>query len=453
MSGVIETHDPASAASIIEKNKEYTFFSWSAQAGVSPIPVSRAEGVYFWDVDGKRYIDFSSQLMNMNIGHGHPKVIEAIQKQAAELSFVYPGMATRIRGEAGEMLASVTPKGLKKSFFTLGGTEAVENCMKMARLYTGRQKVITRYRSYHGATFAAMTAGGDPRRLANEPGVPWIVRVQDPYSYRSPIYRYCTPQQGDDIIVDLMQEQIEMEGPETVAAILLEGYNGSSGLMAPCSDRYWKRIREMCDRYGILLIVDEVMSGFGRTGKWFGIDNYDVLPDLMAVAKGLTCGYVPLGASIASEKVAAFFDKNAFVGGLTYSSHPIGCAAAVACLQVYKEENLIENAAKMGKVLEAGLQRLKDKHPCVGDVRGIGLFWLLELVYNRETKEPMNEWNKPVTEPMGKVAAKLKELGMSTFVRWNTVYCVPPLCITEAQLQEGLDIVDEALSLADPYCR
>lgn len=450
--GVTQTQDAATAASIVQKNKEFTFFSWAAQEAVNPIPVTRAEGVYFWDADGKRYTDFSSQLMNMNIGHGHPKVIEAIQKQAAELSFIYPGMASKIRGEAAEMLASVTPKGLKKSFFCLGGAEAIENCMKMARLYTGREKVITRYRSFHGATFGAMSAGGDPRRLANEPGVPWIVRVHDPYAYRSPVYRHCSAQEGDDIIVDLMEEQIDMEGPQNVAAILLEGYNGSSGLMAPCSDRYWKRIRELCDRHGILLIVDEVMSGFGRTGKWFGIDNYGVEPDLMAVAKGLTCGYVPLGAAIASEKVAAYFDKNPLWCGLTYSSHPLGCAAAVACIKVYQEEKLIENAAAMGKVLEAGLNKLKEKHVCVGDVRGIGLFWLLELVKNRETKEPMNGWNKPVTEPMAKVAGKLKELGFSTFVRWDWVFCVPPLCITEAQIHEGLAMVDEALSLADPYC-
>ncbi len=452
MSGVIETQDPASASSIIEKNKEFTFFSWAAQGGVAPIPVTRAEGIYFWDADGKRYIDFSSQLMNMNIGHGHPKVIEAIQKQAAELPFVYPGMATRARGEAGELLASITPAGMKKSFFTLGGAESIENAMKMARLYTGRQKIVTRYRSYHGATFASGAAGGDPRRIPNEPGVPWIVRVHDPSAYRSPVYRHCTAQEGDDIIVDLMEEQIEMEGPETVAAVLLEGYNGSSGLIAPCSNRYWKRVREMCDRWGILLIVDEVMSGFGRTGKWFGIDHYDVLPDLMAVAKGLTCGYIPLGATIASEKVAAHFDKNPFWGGLTYSSHPIGCAAAAACIKVYQEENLVDNAARMGKVLEAGLNKLKEKHVCVGDVRGIGLFWLLELVKNRETKEPMNGWNKPVSEPMAKVAGKLKELGLSTFVRWDWVFCVPPLCITEAQIHDALAIIDEALSLADPYC-
>ena len=437
---------------VIDKNKEFSLFSWSAQASVNPIPVATAKGVYFWDHDGKRYLDFSSQLMNVNIGHANRKVIEAIQNQAEELQFVYPGMATKVRGDCAEMLASITPKGLKKSFFTLGGAEAIENAMKMARLYTGRQKIVTRYRSYHGASFASMSAGGDPRRLANEPGVPWIVRVQDPYSYRSPIYRYCTPEQGDMILVDLLEETIEMEGPQHVAAILLEGYNGSSGLMAPSTPKYWHRVRELCDRHGIVLIVDEVMSGFGRTGKWFGIDNYDISPDIMVMAKGLTCGYVPMGACIVNEKIGKHFDTNQLWCGLTYSSYPVGCAAALACMKVYQEENLIENAAKMGKVLEAGLRKLQDKHVCVGDVRGIGLFWLLELVKNRETKEPMNGFNKPASEPMAKVAGRLKELGMSTFVRWDWVFAVPPLCINEEQLQEGLAIIDDALSLADPYC-
>ncbi len=448
----INVEAEVTAQSIIDKNKEYTYFSWSAQAPLQPIPVAKAQGVYFWDQDGKRYLDFSSQLMNVNIGHGHPRVIEAIQKQAAELTFVFPALATKIRGECAEYLASITPKSLKKTFFSLGGAEANENAMKMARMVTGRQKVITRYRSYHGATFATGTAGGDPRRLPNEPGVPWIVRVQDPYSYRSPIYRYCTPEQGDDILCDLLEETIEMEGPNQVAAILLEGYNGSSGLIAPASARYWQRVREMCDRWGIVLIVDEVMSGFGRTGKWFGIDNYGVEPDIMTMAKGITCGYVPLGATITNDRIAKHFDQNALYCGLTYSSYPIGCAAALACMKVYEEDNLIENSAKMGKVLEAGLRKLQDKHPCVGDVRGIGLFWLLELVKNRETKEPMNGFNKPMTEPMAKVAGKLKELGMSTFVRWDWVFAVPPLCVTEEQLNEGLAIIDEALSLADPYC-
>lgn len=439
------------AQSIVDLNREYTLFSWAAQATVQPIPVAKAKGVYFWDVDGKRYLDFSSQLMNMNIGHGHPKVIEAIQKQVADLAYVYPGMATKVRGEAARKLAEVAPKGLKKSFFTLGGAEAVENAMKMARLYTGRQKIITRYRSYHGGTFGAMTAGGDPRRWANEPGVPWIVRMHDPYAYRSPIYRHCTPDEGDMVLIDLLEQQIEMEGPHTIAAVLLEGYSGSSGIMAPSTPQYWIRLRELCDRHGILLIVDEVMSGFGRTGKWFGIDHYPVQPDLMACAKGLTCGYVPLGATVASEKISQHFEDNALWCGLTYSAHPVGCAAAIACLEVYQEEGLIENAAAMEKVMAQGLHELARKHPCIGDIRGIGLFWVVELVKNRATREPMNGWNKPATEPMKKVAGRLKELGFNTFVRWDWVFCVPPLCITAEQIAEGLAILDDALSLADPY--
>jgi taurine--2-oxoglutarate transaminase len=254
------------------------------------------------------------------------------------------------------------------------------------------------------------------------------------------------------ILVDLLEETIEMEGPETIAAILLEGYNGSSGLIAPSSPKYWHRVREICDRYGIVLIVDEVMSGFGRTGKWFGIDHYGIEPDIMTLAKGITCGYVPLGAAITNDKIAKHFDTKQLWCGLTYSSHPLACATATACMKVYQEDNLIENAEKMGKVLEAGLNKLKEKHRCVGDVRGIGLFWLLELVKNRETKEPMNGFNKPTTEPMAKVAGRLKELGMSTFVRWDWVFAVPPLCITPEELQEGLDMIDDALSLADPYC-
>lgn len=448
----IDVKDQLSGQEIIEKNLDYTYFSWSVQSAVKPIPVVKADRIYFWDADGKRYIDFSSQLINVNVGHSHPKIIEAIQKQAAELCFVYPGLASKARGEAGEMLASITPKSLKKTFFCLGGAEANENAMKMARLVTGRQKVITRYRSYHGATFAAAAAGGDPRRLAVEPGIPWIVRVQDPYPFRSPIYRHCSPEEGDMVVVDLMEETIEMEGPNNVAAILLEGYNGSSGLIAPSTPKYWQRIRELCDRYGIMLIVDEVMSGFGRTGKWFGIDHYGVEPDLMTLAKGITCGYVPLGAVITNDKVATHFDKNPLWCGLTYSSHPLACAAATACMKVYSEDGLIDNSARLGTVLGRELRQLQQKHPCVGDVRGVGLFYVLDLVKNKESREPMSGFNKPPSEAMQKVSAKLRELGMYTMVRWDWVFCAPPLCITEEELKEALGIIDQALTVADAYC-
>lgn len=439
------------AQELIDRNRDYTLFSWSVQGKLTPAPISHGKGTEFWDVDGKRYLDYSSQLMNVNIGHGHPKVIEAIGKQAAKLSFVAPAFATEARAEAAELLAQVTPGKLKKSFFTLGGADANENAMKIARLYTGRQKILTRYRSYHGGTFGAMSAGGDPRRLPNEPGVPWIVRMHDPYVYRSPLYRHCTPEEGDMVLVDLIEETIQMEGPENVAGILLEGYSGSSGIIAPASKAYWTRIREICDRYGIMLICDEVMSGFGRTGKWFGIDNYGVEPDIMVCAKGLTSGYVPLGATVVSEEIGRFFEENPLWCGLTYNAHPLGCAAASACIRVYQEENLIERANTQGAKIEKHLKRLQQEHPCVGDVRGLALFWVLELVKNRETREPMCGWNQPLSEPMAKVSAKLKELGFNTFVRWDWVFVVPPLCITDSEIEEGMQMLHEALSLADPY--
>ena len=445
------TETNRSAQEIIQQNREYTLFSWSVQQAANPHPIVSAKGTCFFTADGKRYLDYSSQLMNVNIGHGHPKVIEAIKKQADQLAFVYPGAATTARGDAAEKLAGITPGKLKKTFFTLGGADAIENAMKMARLVTGRQKVMTRYRSYHGATFGAMSAGGDPRRLANEPGVPWIVRMFDPYAYRSPIYRHCTPEQGDQALVDLIEDQILMEGPENMAAILLEGYSGSSGIIAPSSPVYWNGVRGLCDKYGIKLIVDEVMSGFGRTGEWFGIDSYKIEPDLLVCAKGLTCGYVPLGAVVVSEEIGEFFETNPLWCGLTYSAHPISCAAASACIDVYKEEGLIERARTQGDKIATHLDKMMDDHKCVGEHRGIGLFRVLELVKNRETREPMSGFNKPLSEPMQKVAGHLKEKGFHTFVRWDWVFVVPPLCITDEEIEEGMQILNDALSLADPY--
>ena len=451
---IAEQESEAARASreIIAKNMEYTLFSWSVQSVANPIAVAKAQGSCFWDVEGRRYLDFSAQLMNMNIGHGHPKVIEAIKAQADELAFIYPGCATKPRGEAAEKLSKIAPGNLKKVFFTNGGADAIENAMKMARLVTGRQKVMTRYRAYHGATFGAMSAGGDPRRLANEPGVPWIVRMLDPYAYRSPLYRHCTPEQGDQALVDLIEEQIEMEGPNDIAAILLEGYSGSSGIIAPSTVGYWKGVRALCDKYGIKLIVDEVMSGFGRTGEWWGIDHYGVQPDILACAKGLTCGYMPLGAVVVSPEIGDYFDTRPLWCGLTYSSHPIACAAASACLDVYTEENLIERARVQGEKLAKRMDELKSNHKCVGDHRGIGLFRVLELVKNRETKEPISGFNKPASEAMQKVAGHLKSRGLSTQVRWDWIFAVPPLCISDEELEEGMSIIDEALSLADPYC-
>ncbi len=438
-------------AELIQKNKDYTLTSWSAQGAWNPIAIERGEGVYVYDTNGKRYLDWSSQLVNMNIGHSHPYVVRAIQEQVARLCYVDPSNATEPRGRLGELLAEVTPGDLSKSFFTNAGTEATENAMKIARLYTGRQKILTRQRSYHGATFAAMTAGGDPRRLANEPGVPWIVRIPDPFSYRSPIYRDRTAEEGDAIVAELVEETILMEGPENCAAIMLEGYSGTSGVMQP-SSVFWSRIEQICRKYDMLLIVDEVMSGFGRTGEWFGIDHYpDVKPDIMCMAKGLTSGYVPLGATVVSDKIAEFFNDHTLWAGLTYSAHALACAAGVATIEVYRNENLVENAREMGKVLRRGLMDLAEKHPVIGEIRGTGLLQLTELVRNRDTREPLSDFNKPMTEPMKRAAKMLKDNGVSTIVRWNMIFHAPPLIVSEAQLQEGLAVMDDVLTMLDDY--
>lgn len=436
---------------IVHQNRQFTLASWQAQSGWKPLSMVRADGVYFWDGDDKRFIDWSSQLINVNIGHNHPKVIEAIQKQAAVLPYAYPGIATQPRAELGRLLSEITPHDLHKSFFTVGGADAIENGMKIARLYSGRQKILARYRAYHGGTFGAMTAGGDPRRLANEPGVPWIVHIHDPYAYRSPLYRGRTAEEGDRASVDQIEETILFEGPEHIAAILLEGYSGSSGILQG-GETYWRGIQTLCERYGILLIVDEVMSGFGRTGEWFGINHYPyVKPDIMVMAKGLTSGYVPMGAVTVSEAIGRHFEDEILWVGLTYSGHALACAAAVANIEIYRDEGLIENSRRMGRALRAGLVELAEKHPSVGDIRGTGLHQVLELVKNRETREPMSGFNQPPAEAMQRVAASLRQDGLSTFVRWNWIFNTPPLVISEEQIQEGLAIIDKALNIADEF--
>lgn len=435
----------------VQKNKEHTFVSWMAQGAWNPIIIERGEGVYVYDTEGRRYLDWASQLVNVNIGHSHPKVVSAIQKQAAKLCYVNPSFGTPERGRLGELLTEITTGKLSKAFFTNGGADAVENALKIARTYTGRQKILTRYNSYHGGTFAAATAGGDPRRLSNEPGVPWIVRTPDPYSYRNPVYRGRTQEEGDEIIAEMVDDIVIREGPENCAAILVEGYSGSSGIMQP-SGVYFQRLREICDRYGMLLIVDEVMSGFGRTGKWFGIDHYPgVDVDIMVVAKGITAGYVPLGAAIVSRQVAEYFDKNTLWAGLTYSAHTLAMAAAVATIEVYQEENLIERAREMGEKLSRGLAELAERHPVVGEVRGTGLLQVMELVKNRETREPLSEFNKPLSEPLLKASKALRDAGLNAFTRWNMIFSTPPLTINDEQLQEGLDGLDQALKLIDGY--
>ncbi len=437
-----------SADDITRKSKEYTFFSWAVQSEVNPIPIERAEGVYFWDATGKRYIDFSAQLMNVNIGHQHPKVIDAIKDQADSLCYAHPGTATEPRGRLGELLAEVTPGNLSKTFFCLGGAEANENAIKMARLYTGRHKILAHYISYHGATHGAIALTGDNRRWSVEPTMPGVVHVLNPYCYRCPFgwtrdtcHREC---------IDHIEEVIQYEGPEEIAAIFFEGVVGSNGIIVPPDD-YWPRMREICDKYGILLISDEVMSGFGRTGKWFAVDNWDVAPDIITMAKGITSGYVPLGAVVVSEKIAQHFEDNKLWCGLTYSGHPLSCAAGVAAVEVYEEDGLIDNAAEVGKHLGARLEKLKSNHPSVGDVRYIGLFSVIEVVKDKASKEPIATRNAKGAElaTMNEVGRYLRENGLFTFIKANLIFIVPPLCITKSQVDEGLEIIDGALSITD----
>ena len=436
---------------VVKRNKAYSLADWIPQEQWNPLSMSKAEGVYFWDADGKRYLDWSSQLFNVNIGHGNPHVIQAIKDQVAKLSYAAPSIATEPRARLGEMLADLMPGDLQKTFFTLGGSDAVETALKIVRTVTRRQKVVTRYRSYHGATFGAMSVSGDPRRLANEPGVPWVVRVHDPYAYRSPLYLERSAEEGDLALVGQIEETIQFEDPGNVAAILLEGYSGGSGVIQG-GEQFWRGIQSICDRYEILLIIDEVMSGFGRTGKWFGINHYPyVEPDLIVLAKGLTSGYIPLGAVVVSKKVAAHLDSEPLSTGLTYGAHPIGCAAAIANIEVYQNENLVERASEIGKTLRAGLMDLAEDHPSVGEVRGVGMLQVVELVKDRGTREPLSPFNAPLSDPMQRVASLLREGGLNTFVRWNMFFCTPPLIINEEQISDGLEIIDRGLSIADEF--
>ena len=435
---------PLTAREMISLNREYTFFSWSIQGQANPIPVEKAEGIYFWDTDGKRYIDFSSQLMNANIGHQHPRVVKAIQDQAAKLCFVHPGNATEPRGLLGKKLAEVTPGNLKKTFFTLGGAEANENAIKIARFYTGRHKILARYRSYHGATHGSIALTGDYRRLAVEPAMPGGVHFLDPFCYRCPFGQKKESCKRE--CISHLEEVIRYEGADKIAAVIMEGVVGSNGLIIPPDD-YWPRVREICDKYGILLISDEVMSGWGRTGKWFAVDNWGVTPDIITTAKGITSGYVPLGAVIVSEPIAKFFDDKYLYAGLTYNGHALACAAAVATIAVYEEDHLIENAVTVGKRLGEALEGIKIQHPSVGDVRYIGLFSAIELVANRDTKEIFGP------SVMAEIGKLLRENGLFTFIMANNmgsiVFVVPPLCITKKQLDEGLAIIEKGLEVAD----
>ena len=437
-----------SAEEMVALSKKHTFYSWSAQGAVNPIPMERAEGVYFWDANGKRYLDLNSQLMCVNIGHGDKRVIEAIKAQADELVYAGPNMATRVRAEIGQLLARLAPGDLNKFFFTLGGSEANENAIKLARGYTGRQKIITRYRSYHGATMGSISLTGDPRRWANEPGMPGVVRVPDPYKYRSPLYQ---PGDSDEVFsrkcLDQLEEVIMYEGPHTIAAIFIETVTGTNGLIVPPAG-YLPGLRALCDKYGILLVCDEVMCGLGRTGAMFAVDHWNVVPDLLTMAKGLTSAYMPLGAVAISDKIAQYWEDKVFYGGLTYNAHPMSLAAAVANLNVMLEDDLVGNAQRMGAVMAGLLDDLKAEHPSVGDVRSIGLFGIIELVRNRATKEPLTPFNgnSPEMVALGKF---FKDNGLYTYLHWHTFFTNPPLSITEAELREAFEIINRGLAITD----
>ena len=437
---------------IVKDSLDHTFFSWSKQGGLNPMNIERAEGVYLYDRDGKKYLDFSSQLMNVNIGHGNMKVRDAVYKQMSEVTFVAPSMVTKPRSVLGKKLASIAPGNLNKTFFTLGGAEANENAIKTARLVTGRHKILTQYRSYHGATYGAISAGGDPRRHPIDVNqMPNIVHFENPYAYRCPWYS-DSPEQCAERCVEQLERIIQFEKPESIAAIMLEGESGTSGCIKYPSN-YWRLLRELADKYGILLIDDEVMSGFCRTGKWFAVDHSGVVPDIMTMAKGLTAGYLPLGAMIVTDEIAAHFDENVMPLGLTYSAHSVSCAAANAVLQVYEEENLLERTVKMGQYLDAKMEEMKAKHPSIGDWRNTGLLGVIELVKDRKTKEPLVPWNGtgPAMNVCNQLKAKIKELGMFTFVKWNFIFVAPPLIITEAQIDEGLEILSQVIAIADQH--
>jgi taurine--2-oxoglutarate transaminase len=435
---------------IVEDAKRYVLYSWSVQDQINPIAVAGAEGRYFWDYDGKRYLDFASQLVNVSIGHQHPKVVAAIKEQAELLTTIGPPMATESRSRLGKLLAEVTPGDLSMSFFTNGGAEANENAIKLARWATGRHKIVARYRSYHGATAGGITLTGDPRRWPAEPGIPGVVRILDPYTYRCPAGHpdpcpVCTG-------APHLEEILQYEGPQTVAAVILETVTGTNGVIVP-PDGYLQSIREVCDQHGILLICDEVMAGFGRTGKWFACDNWDVVPDILTVAKGINSGYVPLGAMVISRKLAEWVRDKPFAGGLTYSGHPLACASGVASIEAFQEEGIVENSAAMGEVFAEELRGLQDRHPCIGEVRGLGCFWGLELVKNRETREPLVPFNGTgeAAKPVTALATAALERGLYLMTHWNVVMVCPPLTITREEIDEGIAALDEALSVADEF--
>ncbi|MFD5879994.1 aspartate aminotransferase family protein [Streptomyces yangpuensis] len=443
---------PHTLAAVKDADRKHVFHSWSAQALIDPLAVAGAEGSYFWDYEGKRYLDFSSQLVNTNIGHQHPKVVAAIQEQAARLCTLAPGFAVDVRSEAARLIAERTPGDLDKIFFTNGGAEAVENAVRMARLHTGRAKVLSTYRSYHGATAAAINLTGDPRRWPSDTAAAGVVHFWGPYLYRSAFHATTEAEECERALAHLA-DTIAFEGPQSIAAIILETVPGTAGIMVPPAG-YLAGVRELCDRYGIVFILDEVMAGFGRTGTWFAAEHWGVTPDLITFAKGVNSGYVPLGGVAISGAIAETFATRPYPGGLTYSGHPLACAAAVATINAMEEEGVVEHAAHLGEnVLGPALAELAERHPSVGEVRGLGAFWALELVRDKETREPLVPYNAAGADnaPMAEFAAACKASGLWPFVNMNRTHVVPACTITEAEAKEGLALLDEALTVADRH--
>ena len=433
-------------------NLDHTIFAWSNQKGLDPIHVEKAKGVYLYDDKGKKYIDFSSQLMNVNVGHGRQEVTEAVKKQMEKLSYVSPPFTTDSRGILGKKIADITPENLNKTFFTLGGAESNENAIILARLHTNKHKIITHYRSYHGATIGAVSAGGDPRKneIDNQQ-VPNCIHVENPYYYRCPWYSSSFKECGERAIKNL-ENSINYEGSKNIAAIMMEGESGSSGCIK-YPPNYLKKVSKLCKKYNILLIIDEVMSGFCRTGKWFGFNHHDIKPDIVTIAKGITSGYIPLGGVIVSNEIIDTFNNKFLPLGLTYSAHSVACAAANSVLDICDKENLNENATNIGSYTDQLMKKLINKHPSIGDWRNTGMLGCIELVKNRKTKEPLAPFNANASEmkQMNQVTSKLRELGMFTYCKWNFIFVAPPLIAKKDEIDEGIDIISKALSIADEF--
>jgi taurine--2-oxoglutarate transaminase len=443
---------PATEEQVRRDDRAHVFHSWSAQQLIDPLPIADASGVYFTDYSGKSYLDFSSQLVNVNIGYQHPKLIAAIQEQAGKLTTISPAFANDARSEAARLIAELAPGDLDQVFFTNGGAEAIENATRMARLHTGRHKVMAAYRSYHGATAGAIALTGDPRRWSSEPSIPGVVRYFGPYLYRSAFHATTEAEECERALQHL-RDIVLVEGSHTVAALILETVVGTNGILVP-PEGYLAGVRAICDEFGIVMIADEVMAGFGRCGEWFAVDRWGVTPDLICFAKGVNSGYVPLGGVVISAAIGATFAERAYPGGLTYSGHPLACAAAVASINIFREEKIVENARAIGEtVIGPGLREIADRHPSVGEVRGLGVFWAVELVRNRETREPLVPFNAGGADaaPMNEFAAACKQRGLWPFTHFNRTHVVPPCTITAEEATTGLAILDEALAVADRY--